>query len=327
MIIKRVDYNEIKEVVSFISLSEKYKNFVNKFWQAGPEFLMVTEGEKRKAIIPLYSRKENGLVYLDSGVKLYNEVLFLEEVCINFKEVIDFIKSNFTFDVLDFSLINFKNKGKINYPKFSENTCAYILKIETKNSGQLFTEINKKTRNQIKAAIKNGIEISLDNDIDDFYPIYESTMTRLGAKAKEKKYFTDLKDAFQNDFYLLSAKKDGKIIGGNIFVVNNNYLMLMFNSSLKEYWKYYVNDLLYWRMIEIGLEKGIKWFDFGINARRDHDQIHFKEGFGAKAFPIKHILVLNSVKSRYLLNKKRIIYLMKIVLKKLNRILWKKSKI
>lgn len=321
MEIKKINHSDVEEKLNrllLVATSLEYINFVKNFWQAEPVFLGVLENNEIVAVIPVYVRTENGLIYLDSGVKLYSEIIYLKEININFSQVINFIKKNYKFDILEFSFCQVINSKRIEYKKFSHNTSAYILDVDgIKNLELLISRLNKKTRNQIKAATKYNLEVLISQNIELFYPTYRETMHRLKAKPKEKKYFYDLLTAFKNNFYLILAKKDGKIIGGNLFVIKNNYLMLMFNVSLKEYWKYNVNDFLYWQTIELGLKENVRWFDFGINAQRDHNQIHFKEGFGAKAYKIDHFIKINSVKAWFYINKKKAFFLIKLVLRKI----------
>jgi lipid II:glycine glycyltransferase (peptidoglycan interpeptide bridge formation enzyme) len=68
-------------------------------------------------------------------------------------------------------------------------------------------------------------------------------------------------------------------------------------------------------MIRLGMERGIRWFDFGINAKRDEAQIHFKEGFRAYPFPIEHFIMLNSIKAFLGMYYKKFRFLIKLVFK------------
>jgi len=327
MKIEKINFDQIKEKLvslSPVTFSQEYINFCKNFWQAEPIFLGFFKNGEIAAVALIYKRKENGLVYLDSGVKLYSEIIYFKELSVDFNELIGFIIKNYKFDILEFSFCQIINNKNIEYKKFSQNTSAYVLGAgDIKKYEELLAGLNKKTRNQIKAAEKYNLELVVSQDIELFYPVYLETMLRLKAKPKEKKYFYDLLNAFSNNFYLILAKKDGKIIGGNLFVIKNNYLMLMFNVSFREYWKYNVNDFLYWEMLKFGLEKSIRWFDFGINAKRDRDQIHFKEGFGAKPYVINHFVKINSLKAWFYVNKRKMFFLIKLVLRRIKKIfLW-----
>lgn len=323
MEIAKIDYNEIKEKMaglSSVAFSQEYINFCKNFWQAEPVFLGIFENSEIVAAISLFLRNENNLICLDSGVKLYSEIIYFKELNIDFNKLVKFITKNYKFDILEFSFCQIANGKKIEYKKFSQNTSAYVLDTDAiKNLEELLAKLNKKTRNQIKASEKYNLELVISQDVELFYPVYLKTISRLKAKPKEKKYFYDLLNAFGDNFYLILARKDDKIIGGNLFIRKNDYLMLMFNVSLKEYWKYNINDFLYWGMLKFGFNKNIRWFDFGINAKRDHDQIHFKEGFGAKAYVINHFVKINSVKAWFFVNGRKVVFLVKIILRKIKK--------
>ncbi len=324
MNIKKINYKEYKDKLnqfSFIDFSVEYAEFAKNFWQAEAVFLGVFDdsGDNLQAVLSLFSRRENGLKILEGAIKTYTEPLYLEEVEIDTEKVINFIKKNYQFDMLDLAICEIVEQKDLKFKSARVNTYAYVAKLDNyKDENEiLMKEVGKKTRNQIKKSYQHSFEKEICRDIDKFYRIYLLTMERLGAKPKNKKYFYDLKNAFGDNFYIILAKKDNKIVGGNLFLIKNSYLSLLFNVSLKDYWKYYINNFLYWEMILFGMKNGIKFFDFGINAKRDKAQIHFKEGFGAVKFKIYHIVVLKSFKSFWNLYKAKFIFLIKLLIRKL----------
>jgi len=317
MEIRKINIKEIKQI-SLIGYSPEYISFCKKFWRADPVFLGIFENNEIAAVIPMFFLKDNGLKYISSGVKFYNEIFYFKDIKIDFDALINFIKKNLSFDILEFSFCQIIDEKNFTNNNFNANTSAYVLDVGgLKNSDELLANLNKKTRNQIRVSEKNNLDFTLGQDIESFYPVYIETMTRLKAIPKEKKYFSDLLLSFGEKLSIILAKKDGKIIGGNLYIIYENYLILMFNASLKKYWNMNINNLLYWQMIKFGLKKGIRWFDFGINARRDCDQIHFKEGFGAKAYPINHLLIINSCRAFFYVYIKKFLFLVKLIFKKI----------
>lgn len=320
MQIKKINYEECKEEFdrsSVISCSTEYINFVREYWQAKPEFLGLFDGDKLQAVLTLFSRQEKNFNILEGAVKSYTEILYLDDVQVDLDEIIEFIKNNFKFDILELSICRVIGGKKIITKRTSQNTFAYALDASDINDVDklLNSKIDKKTRNQIKKSYEYGLNKEISADIEKFYPLYKDSIKRFNAKPKQKKYFYDLKNAFGQNFYILFCEKDGQAVGANLFIVHNRYLSLFFSVSLKNYWKYYVNNFIYWEMIKLGMEKGTRWFDFGINAKRDEAQIHFKKGFGALAFPIEHLVILNSIKSFLSVYWKKFRFLIKLMFK------------
>lgn len=328
MNIRQIDYQQYKEAINRFSLptaSVEYVEFCEKFWQARPVFIGVfsDSNNKLKAILPLFQRQENEMAILEGAVKTYTEVLKINSdmaLNLNIDLFIAFIKKNYKFDLLDLSICQIINKEIIEMDNSRARTAAYAAKIEERDSERVFKEIiGKKSRNQTRLAYKNGLIKELGGDIEKFYHLYQSSMQRLGAIPKEKKYFYDLKNAFGDNFHILFALKNGKAVGANLWIVKNQYLSLMFNASDKEYWNLSVNNFLYWEMILWGLKNNIIWFDFGINAARDKEQIHFKESFGASAYPIRHFLIIKTPGAYFKIYRQKLIFLRKLLVKKIKQ--------
>jgi len=328
MNIRQIDYQQYKGEINRFSLpsaSAEYVEFCEKFWQARPVFIGVfnDSGNKLKAVLPLFQRQENGMAILEGAVKTYTEVLNIDSdtaLNLNIDLFAAFIKKNYKFDLLDLSICPIINKEIAKLNNFRARTAAYAAKIEERDSERVFKEIiGKKSRNQTRLAYKNGLTKELGGDIEKFYLLYQSSMQRLGAVPKEKKYFYDLKSAFGDNFHVLFALKGGKAVGANLWVVKNQYLSLMFNASDKEYWNICVNNFLYWEMILWGLKNNIIWFDYGINAPRDREQIHFKESYGASACPICHFLVIKTPGAYFKIYRKKLVFLCKLLIKKVKR--------
>ncbi|TSD02431.1 MAG: hypothetical protein Athens071424_77 [Parcubacteria group bacterium Athens0714_24] len=320
MIIKEIKYNETAEHLNrtnLISVSEEHIDFCRNYWGAEPVCLgFFNNNNVLSAVLVLLRWQENGLIYLGASLKSYTEIIFLKDIDIDFKKIIDFIKKNFAFDILDLSICPIINNNQY-LPKSNWFTATYILK--TNNSASpddLLRAMDGKTRNQIKKSQEYNLNKENCQDVEKFYPIYCDTIERLGARPKSRKYFGDLKNYFGRNFYIIFAEKDRQAIGANLFVIKGNYLALLFNASKKDFWRYNINDFLYWETIRFGLSQGVAFFDFGLNAKRDKKQIHFKAGFGARAFPIYHSVTLNSLRAFFTIYKNKLIFLSKLLIKK-----------
>jgi len=321
MEIQKIEYDSIKEVLNktnLLSCSKEYINFCQAYFGAEPCFIGIFQDQKLAAVLPLFKRREKGLIYLETAPKLYTEIFFLENINVNFNQVLTYIKRNFKYDILDISLY-FTNDKRVKLEGFSHHTDVYITKInEVANSEEILKKIVKqKCRNQIRYAYKHNLKKEISPDLEKFYPLYLTTMNRLGAKPKPLKYFRQLIKSFRNKLCIIFAKKENRVIGANLFIIQNDYLLLMFNVSDKRYWKYCVNNFLYWETILDGLKKGVKKFDFGINAKRDSTQIHFKQGFGARPYPIYHLTKFGSLKGQWRFYKRRVLFLFKLLSKKI----------
>lgn len=147
----------------------------------------------------------------------------------------------------------------------------------------LLKKCNPKRRNNIRFAIKSGVEIAeaeTKEEFEAFYAIYAQW-----CKAKQIfQYSEEIEwEAFQttrNNRRLLLARYQGQIIAGSFFrFFPGGLVEYSRNSSLPEHLRLKPNDLLVWRAIEWACENGFTHFSMGGNHR-------FLREFGGQIVPI-----------------------------------------
>lgn len=149
-----------------------------------------------------------------------------------------------------------------------------------------FILYSSKVRNQVKKSLKSGFEVKIGSMLEDFYELYKKSVGRLGGNIKNKSWFDRLVSIFGDDVICFSIFLEGKLVGCNFCIKNGNYIQLLFNVSLEEFWSLNVNNRLYDEMIAWSIKNGIKYIDFGPSLLSDKSHNHFKEGFGATVYYI-----------------------------------------
>jgi len=133
----------------------------------------------------------------------------------------------------------------------------------------IFKEFHKKsTRNAILKAEKERIEVRVNKDYDEFYNMNQLFMKKKGIAPLLNISF-DL-DILKKYGTLFTAKLSGELIGGNIYLEDDNYLRLWISASkrlqVSKQESIIIgnsNRLLHWEAIKYAKEKGLKWFDWG----------------------------------------------------------------
>lgn len=154
-----------------------------------------------------------------------------------------------------------------------------------KDQAILWAEMNKKTRNLIRKAEKNGISIEMtDNreDLERFAELYLETMKKNQAHNKyffPKHFFENTVTLLDSNISLFVAKLNNKIISAALFIHKYDYIHYHFSGSDKKYLKYAPNNLLIWRVILWAKEKGYKKMHLGGGSGKDDNLFRFKEGF------------------------------------------------
>ncbi|MDR0818965.1 MAG: GNAT family N-acetyltransferase [Oscillospiraceae bacterium] len=88
----------------------------------------------------------------------------------------------------------------------------------------LYEEFTKAVRRKQRAAVKSGVEVELDyscDTIDDFIEMYYATMRKRNASEFYffgREFFSDLTRNLKGKAMLVNARKDGKIVAGELLL-------------------------------------------------------------------------------------------------------------
>lgn len=139
--------------------------------------------------------------------------------------------------------------------------------------------IKGENRTRIRKAVKSGVEIRESLNYQRFIELYKSTMTRLDADDFyyfSENYFKQIFDENFKNLVLLEAVLDGRIIAGAIFLYSECYFHYHLGGSDANYLKYAPNNLLLYKAIETGYEKGMKKFLLGGGTTNIEDDSLFR---------------------------------------------------
>ncbi|MCX7748440.1 MAG: GNAT family N-acetyltransferase [Clostridia bacterium] len=144
--------------------------------------------------------------------------------------------------------------------------------------------ISSKNRNMIRKAERAGIGIYSTTDFDTFTNLYIKTMDRLSADPSyyfTEPYFKELFKLQNRCIFLLQAVLNDKTIACAVFLYGGEYLHYHLAASDPEYLGYAPNNLLIYKAIEAGYERGLKKFHLGggLTALEEDTLYKFKKSF------------------------------------------------
>jgi hypothetical protein len=263
--------------------SEEYFNFVKNYYYAALLFLIFEENGEFYGVLPLSSYKPKNILTLGTLPKTDAPLESLKKFDVDYESIIAFLKKHFIdHKAIDLRIFSYDQsdfmKGLFKLPIYHA-----VAKIENNDFLSFF---DKKNRNQVRQSLSNNFEIKMDVPIESIYELYLENMKRHGTLPKSLDYFKALKENLKGKAVFLSVFLGGKLCGVNIFYINNDYLLLISNLSLREYWPERVNNFLYFKTIEYGYEKGVRHFDYGPSTEKDLSHLDFKIGFGAKLWSV-----------------------------------------
>lgn len=197
----------------------------------------------------------------------------------------------------------------------SEDAPTYSFNVQlNKDAAVLRKALDKKTRNAVNKAEKEGVAVNTTEDIDLVYRLYMNrAKDKPGQVPIPKSYFVALKKHIKSHF--LVAVHNGKTIAESIFLEYGNRLYYFNNGSLPESWKLNPNTLLVWKIIEnnAGLNKLLNLYGVPSGDNKDHPVYgiyKFKSGFGgALVDEFTFASMIISPKKKWLFDKAKNMFL------------------
>ncbi len=193
------------------------------------------------------------------------------------KNFIDYMKSR------NFKQIYGEHGFETVQPRFN-----YRLSLEGKTEDELFANITKKTRYNIRYAIKKGVDIRVKGieSIDEFMELYYTTGKRDGFDTRPKDYFIRLLTALGEDARLYIGYYKNIPVCAAIATNYAGKCSYVFGASSNLHRNVMPNYLMQWEMIKWGLGTGCRVYDFlGISGDIEHEDspmyglYRFKRGF------------------------------------------------
>ena len=239
---------------------------------------------------PVFSDQKNISLLLPELIK-YATNLGRAEGC-------DFLRVCSALEDTADNLIAFERLGFRPSPMHTHPELAWILDV-TKKEDELLMGMRKTTRQMIKRANNEGVEIEFSSDIKDlekFWPIYQETAKRQHFVPFNKKFLSSELEIFSKDdqLKLLFGKYNGEIVVAAMIVFTENSGFYHHSGSLKKHEKIGISYFLQWEAIRETKKRGLTFYNFwGVSPenRPNHPWAGlslFKKGFGGFPEPYLH---------------------------------------
>jgi len=160
-------------------------------------------------------------------------------------------------------------------------------------AGEILPALPRKTRAAARKGDKlNTVEIG-PNLVDEIYDLYAFTLRRLGSPNYRRSLFHELQRGFGDDCVCLVVRHEGKPVAGVISYVFRDEIVPYFSGSLPEGTRLNANNVMYLKLMEHAVERGLRSFDFN-RTRRDNAGPHgFKRYHGFEPTPLHYQISLN----------------------------------
>ncbi len=149
----------------------------------------------------------------------------------------------------------------------------------------ILMELNKKTRNLIRKAIKKNVKIRFSKDKKDlknFTKLYLSTMKKNKANLKYLfpiKFFENHLKFLKNKISIIIAEHNGQMISAALFIQMDKFINYHFAGSDKTYLNLSPNNLIIWEAIKMGKKNKNKFLHLGGGLNDGDSLFKFKKSF------------------------------------------------
>jgi lipid II:glycine glycyltransferase (peptidoglycan interpeptide bridge formation enzyme) len=198
--------------------------------------------------------------------------------------------------IVDFSITYCKNKniksfeirgGKEYFKNLQPAYSYYEHKLDLgANEVQLFKSFSEQTRRNIKKAIKEEIQTSIDFDLkslEEFYRLNSITRKKHGLPPQPYAFFIKIYHHLikERKAFLISAKFKGETIASAMYLYLGKKAYYKYGASNERFQNLRPNNLVMWEAIKYFNERKYESFHFGRTEFENEGLRRFKLGWGA----------------------------------------------
>ena len=140
----------------------------------------------------------------------------------------------------------------------------------TKDIDDLNMKIDKYTRKNIRRSENRGVTVNIITDkeaqigaLDTLYDLLKVTSNRAGIRVRNKNFYQNILEQQDQNFkiYIIEAVITDKVISSFFVITYGNGIFTPYSGSRRDLNEYKGNELINWRIIKLGKELNLKYYD------------------------------------------------------------------
>ncbi|WP_210394973.1 FemAB family XrtA/PEP-CTERM system-associated protein [Motiliproteus sediminis] len=172
--------------------------------------------------------------------------------------------------------------------------------------------MKRKQRAVVRQAIKNGHHARFDEQLDDFYRIYSTSVRNLGTPVFSRKFFAALHSEFGDSSEIVTITHEDTPVSSLMSFYFRDEVLPYYGGGLPESRGLKSMDFMYWEQMCRAVANGHRLYDFG-RSKNDSGPYHYKRHWGFEPQPLCYEYYLvkadsvpnlspNNPKYRYFIN-------------------------
>ena len=150
-----------------------------------------------------------------------------------------------------------------------------------------FKSIPRKQRAVVRKAIDYGLTSVWDDDAERFYAMYSESVRNLGTPVLAKKYYQSLLDVFGKQCRILTILDKDQPVSSVLNFYFKDQVLPFYGGGPAVARSCRANDFMYWELMRLSLQRGVKVFDFG-RSKNGAGSFRFKKHWGFQPEPLSY---------------------------------------
>ncbi|MDD5416960.1 MAG: GNAT family N-acetyltransferase [Candidatus Aenigmarchaeota archaeon] len=268
----------------------EWRNVIRDTFGYKPYYIVSTNEGTTNGCFPMFcvksfifGKRYISLPFSFAAGPIYTDVKFLKELLTEAKRVSK-----------DSKYLEIRTKDKIPVDivkefELNENTDTFMSVLELTDIDTIWKEMDKKHRNAIRKAEKDGLKVreGTENDLRAYHRLkMRLSAKKYGIPSEPLLFYQKMWEEMhkKNLVKLFVAEYEGKIIGGIILLMHKDEILYFSGAADEKYLNVKPYNLLVWEAIKYSLKNRYKYFNFGTSENKG--LLDFKESFGAKSVQI-----------------------------------------
>jgi FemAB-related protein (PEP-CTERM system-associated) len=147
--------------------------------------------------------------------------------------------------------------------------------------------IPRKQRRMVRQGERHGLTYRTGPaELDTVYELYAESVHRLGTPVYSRRFFRSLQTILGDDCHCLTVWHEDRAVAGVMSFFFKDQVLPYYAGSRVEYRNLAPNDYMYWQLMRLAAERGVRVFDFG-RSKRGTGAFDFKVhwGFDPQSMP------------------------------------------
>lgn len=147
--------------------------------------------------------------------------------------------------------------------------------------------IPRKQRAEVRAGIKNSLNVELERDTARFYDIYSQSVRSLGTPVFARRYFDLLQSSFGAACEVATVTHQGRGIASLMTFWFRDEVLPYYGGGLAAARPLSGYDFLYWDLMRRACERGVRIYDFG-RSKLETGPFRYKRHWGFEPEPLHY---------------------------------------